>query len=465
MRSVWQHARSWVRRIYLLTNGQIPAWLNLHHPQIRLVTHEQVFVNKSHLPTFSSPAIETHLHRIPGLTPKFLYLNDDVMFGSEVWPDDFFTRARGQRIYLSWPVPQCAEGCSSNWLGDGYCDLACNVSECDWDNGDCENVTLTSPILSGVGTQQWWWGQPQQSTTSQQSPLDRYCVPGCPDSWIGDKYCDRACRNVQCGMDAGDCGIQELKDNLYGIVLRIGDENTTLIEDSLALQQTDTERSSKTQTLVELWTHLHPKSDHYSSSTDNTTTFPLTNTTSTLITDSVTNRTVFVDHAIVPASLPSLYIDLRYVMGVNNRRLVDANHDNAALVRTATISQRHKVMVLTFHRKQEGQTVTILLELQGDDGSQQTMELTFKLSLGSSNSSSQDSESRHPSSSNNNNNNNIHTKTYTKTQTNDSLPLKSEAERSLKEMTSAGVDPLTPQQLSALRRASVCFFFSFLFLC
>jgi len=48
------------------------------------VTHDEIFVNKSHLPTFSSPAIEAHIHRIPGLANRFIYLNDDVMFGKEV---------------------------------------------------------------------------------------------------------------------------------------------------------------------------------------------------------------------------------------------------------------------------------------------------------------------------------------------------------------------------------------------
>lgn len=33
-----------------------------------------------------------------GLSKKFIYLNDDVMFGKEVWPDDFFTYAKGQKV-------------------------------------------------------------------------------------------------------------------------------------------------------------------------------------------------------------------------------------------------------------------------------------------------------------------------------------------------------------------------------
>ena len=39
------------------------------------------FSDRSHLPTFSSPAIEVHLHRIPGLSRHWLYFNDDVVCG------------------------------------------------------------------------------------------------------------------------------------------------------------------------------------------------------------------------------------------------------------------------------------------------------------------------------------------------------------------------------------------------
>lgn len=45
------------------------------------------------------------------------------------------------QVYLSWPVPHCAEGCPPNWIRDHYCDTACNNSACDWDAGDCENAT------------------------------------------------------------------------------------------------------------------------------------------------------------------------------------------------------------------------------------------------------------------------------------------------------------------------------------
>uniref|UniRef100_A0A7N6C238 N-acetylglucosamine-1-phosphate transferase subunits alpha and beta n=1 Tax=Anabas testudineus TaxID=64144 RepID=A0A7N6C238_ANATE len=136
LRSVEKHA-PWVRHIFIVTNGQIPSWLNLDNPRVTVVTHQDIFQNHSHLPTFSSPAIETHIHRIPGLSQKFIYLNDDVMFGKEVWPDDFYSHSKGQKVYLTWPVPNCAEGCPGSWIKDGYCDKACNNSACDWDGGDC----------------------------------------------------------------------------------------------------------------------------------------------------------------------------------------------------------------------------------------------------------------------------------------------------------------------------------------
>ena len=74
----------WIRRIYIVTNGQIPNWANLKNPKFHIVTHEEIFQNKSHLPTFSSPSIEAHLHKIPDLTERFIYCNDDVMLANDV---------------------------------------------------------------------------------------------------------------------------------------------------------------------------------------------------------------------------------------------------------------------------------------------------------------------------------------------------------------------------------------------
>ena len=79
----------WARHVYIVTNGQgmdfvwdspifsifwacnvilkVPSWLNTKNEKISVVKHSEIFTNKSHLPTFSSPAIEINIHHIPGL--------------------------------------------------------------------------------------------------------------------------------------------------------------------------------------------------------------------------------------------------------------------------------------------------------------------------------------------------------------------------------------------------------------
>ncbi|KAL7370447.1 hypothetical protein ABVT39_000926 [Epinephelus coioides] len=220
LRSVERHA-PWVRHIFIVTNGQIPSWLNLDNPRVTVVTHQDIFLNSSHLPTFSSPAIETHIHRIPGLSQKFIYLNDDVMFGKDVWPDDFYSHSKGQKVYLTWPVPNCAEGCPGSWIKDGYCDKACNNSACDWDGGDCLGAAGNSRFAAGVGGggpggaggQVWQFagGLGGLGGTS-------YCNQGCANSWLADKFCDQACNVLSCGYDVGDCG-QEHFGELYHVTL------------------------------------------------------------------------------------------------------------------------------------------------------------------------------------------------------------------------------------------------------
>nr|XP_012221033.1 PREDICTED: N-acetylglucosamine-1-phosphotransferase subunits alpha/beta [Linepithema humile] len=147
LRSLEMYA-PWVRHVYIVTNGQIPSWLDMDNPRVTLVTHEDIFLNKSDLPTFSSPAIESHIHRIPGISDKFLYFNDDVMLGAEIWPEDFITQAGGQKVYQAWWVPDCSEVCPWAWVGDGSCDHACNTTLCEFDGGDCQ--TTVSPIDSEV---------------------------------------------------------------------------------------------------------------------------------------------------------------------------------------------------------------------------------------------------------------------------------------------------------------------------
>jgi hypothetical protein len=99
LRSIVAYA-NWVNHIYIVTAGQCPAWLK-EHPMITIIDHKDIFKEASDLPTFNSHAIESNLHRIPNLSEKYIYLNDDVLFASRVDEEDFFTSKGKIRIHFS----------------------------------------------------------------------------------------------------------------------------------------------------------------------------------------------------------------------------------------------------------------------------------------------------------------------------------------------------------------------------
>lgn len=106
LRSVVQHM-NWVRHIYIVTSGQVPLWLDVTNPRITIVPHTTIFANASHLPTFNSNAIEANLHRIPGLSEIFLYLNDDMMLMKPTSLADFVTDKGELVMYYDWQFSQC----------------------------------------------------------------------------------------------------------------------------------------------------------------------------------------------------------------------------------------------------------------------------------------------------------------------------------------------------------------------
>lgn len=89
-----------IRKVYLVTACQVPDWLDVQHPDLELIFHEDLFPDALHLPTFSSPAIECHLHRIRGLSEHFVYFNDDVMLARPTTPPDFFDDEGRCIVYL-----------------------------------------------------------------------------------------------------------------------------------------------------------------------------------------------------------------------------------------------------------------------------------------------------------------------------------------------------------------------------
>ena len=188
----------WIRNIYIVTNGQIPLWLDTSNPRVHIVTHEEIFTDKSALPTFSSPAIELNLHHIPGLSDYFIYFNDDVFLGSPVYPYDFMTLTSGQVLFGSWEVPECASRCRYSQLGNGYCDFACNTPSCGYDLGDCAPVTptpssappeMSSPVyvmrLAAEEVEKLEFIKADETVE-----LMEFCSTSCGHTWLGDGVVD-----------------------------------------------------------------------------------------------------------------------------------------------------------------------------------------------------------------------------------------------------------------------------------
>jgi len=114
LRSLMMHA-PWVGRVHIVTNGQAPDWLNTNHPRLSLVTHAQIFPDPSVLPCFNSVAIEWNLHRIPHLSTRFLYLNDDFFLGRPVVPEMFIRARGGQRVFFEYnPVYPASRASSAH---------------------------------------------------------------------------------------------------------------------------------------------------------------------------------------------------------------------------------------------------------------------------------------------------------------------------------------------------------------
>lgn len=89
LRSVERYA-PWINNIFIVTDRQIPEWLDTSNPKIKIIDHTEILPQEV-LPTFNSCVIEHALFKIPGLSEYFIYANDDMFLNREATPEDFFT--------------------------------------------------------------------------------------------------------------------------------------------------------------------------------------------------------------------------------------------------------------------------------------------------------------------------------------------------------------------------------------
>ena len=81
----------WVHKVFFVTCGQTPKWMNTKNDRLVLVNHKD-YMPAEYLPTFSSHPIELNMHRIKGLSEHFIYMNDDFFFTKPVKSSDLFDK-------------------------------------------------------------------------------------------------------------------------------------------------------------------------------------------------------------------------------------------------------------------------------------------------------------------------------------------------------------------------------------
>lgn len=104
----------WANRVFFVTCGQKPDWLDESNPKLRLVNHED-YIPAEYLPTFHSDTIELNIHRVPDLSEHFVLFNDDMFLLRPSTPEQFFRNGL--------PVLSCDLGIP-RWLG---CSMASRI--------------------------------------------------------------------------------------------------------------------------------------------------------------------------------------------------------------------------------------------------------------------------------------------------------------------------------------------------
>lgn len=80
---------SWVNKVFFITEGHIPSWLNVENDKLVVVRHDE-YIKSTFLPTFNSNVIELNIHKIKGLSDKFVLFNDDMFINKKVEKSAFF---------------------------------------------------------------------------------------------------------------------------------------------------------------------------------------------------------------------------------------------------------------------------------------------------------------------------------------------------------------------------------------
>ncbi|GGE22942.1 stealth family protein [Streptococcus himalayensis] len=107
-RSVERYA-PWVNKIFFITEGHLPDWLNTEHPKLVVVKHSD-YIDGDYLPTFNSNVIELNIHKIKDLSENFVLFNDDTFVNGAIKEEDFFIDGIPRDIGIFSPQVPSREG-------------------------------------------------------------------------------------------------------------------------------------------------------------------------------------------------------------------------------------------------------------------------------------------------------------------------------------------------------------------
>ncbi|TLG81047.1 stealth family protein [Vagococcus zengguangii] len=101
-RSIEKNA-NWVNKVYLITDNQVPDWINETCSKLEIVFHTE-YIPSKYLPTFNSRVIELNFHKIKGLSEQFVYFNDDMFILNPVKETDFFHKGKPKDMCVLNPI-------------------------------------------------------------------------------------------------------------------------------------------------------------------------------------------------------------------------------------------------------------------------------------------------------------------------------------------------------------------------
>ena len=103
-----------IRNIYVVTDDQDPGLQDMirnrfpdKEDSVKIVDHRVIFRGyEQYLPTFNSSSIIPMIARIPGLSERFVFFDDDLILIREVMEEDFFVNNKPV-LMGTWRLPPC----------------------------------------------------------------------------------------------------------------------------------------------------------------------------------------------------------------------------------------------------------------------------------------------------------------------------------------------------------------------